>query len=267
MVPTPTHRKACDVWGTAFVWGTRRVTMILAKVSYYLLCNRNMRRIWASPTVTWYWGEPNLETAWFGMDVVFGDTKASSSGFVRPIHEEDIPTCRRFVTFLREAKDQALSGGLAEWDRYLSQPHVREAEQNLLDSRSVKECLFFLDKEWDEGKPHDYVLYRDYVWTLDEDVRFDDTLPILAERLEQHWRRLTNQTETGSFSGRPRIPEALRHEVWRRDGGQCVRCGSRDRLEFDHIVPLAMGGSNTPRNIELLCESCNRQKGCSLSVG
>ncbi len=59
---------------------------------------------------------------------------------------------------------------------------------------------------------------------------------------------------------RPRIPESVRVEVWRRDGGKCARCGSREKLEYDHIVPISKGGSNTARNIELLCEKCNRSK-------
>ncbi|MGH9199405.1 MAG: HNH endonuclease [Acidimicrobiia bacterium] len=36
------------------------------------------------------------------------------------------------------------------------------------------------------------------------------------------------------------------------------------RPEFDHIIPLATGGSNTERNVQLLCESCNRQKGARI---
>jgi hypothetical protein len=56
------------------------------------------------------------------------------------------------------------------------------------------------------------------------------------------------------------IPGNVRIEVWRRDQGQCVKCGSRNRLEYDHIIPVSRGGSNTARNIELLCESCNRAK-------
>jgi len=59
---------------------------------------------------------------------------------------------------------------------------------------------------------------------------------------------------------RPRIPESVRIEVWRRDGGKCARCGSREKLEYDHIVPISKGGSNTARNIELLCERHNRSK-------
>jgi hypothetical protein len=66
-------------------------------------------------------------------------------------------------------------------------------------------------------------------------------------------------TEVAGYS-RPRIPENIRIEVWRRDSGKCARCGSRTNLEYDHIVPISKGGSNTARNIELLCEKCNRSK-------
>jgi Holliday junction DNA helicase RuvB len=59
---------------------------------------------------------------------------------------------------------------------------------------------------------------------------------------------------------RDAIPSAIRREVWRRDGGKCVKCGSRKNLEYDHIIPVSKGGSNTARNIELLCENCNRSK-------
>jgi hypothetical protein len=60
------------------------------------------------------------------------------------------------------------------------------------------------------------------------------------------------------------IKESTRHEVWRRDEGKCVRCENREKLEFDHIVPISKGGSNTARNIELLCEACNRKKGARI---
>lgn len=60
---------------------------------------------------------------------------------------------------------------------------------------------------------------------------------------------------------RERIPEHVRIMVWRRDGGKCARCGGREKLEYDHIVPISKGGGNTERNIELLCEGCNREKG------
>lgn len=60
---------------------------------------------------------------------------------------------------------------------------------------------------------------------------------------------------------REAIPRAVQREVWQRDGGLCVECGTRANLCFDHIVPFSLGGSNTVRNIQLLCESCNLSKG------
>lgn len=60
---------------------------------------------------------------------------------------------------------------------------------------------------------------------------------------------------------RARIPKNVQHEVWRRDGGRCVHCGSQHKLEFDHIIAVALNGANTARNVQLLCEACNRAKG------
>ncbi|MCC6992975.1 MAG: HNH endonuclease [Anaerolineae bacterium CFX3] len=56
------------------------------------------------------------------------------------------------------------------------------------------------------------------------------------------------------------IPDDVQIFVWNRDNGMCVKCGSKENLEFDHIIPLSQGGSNTARNIQLLCEVCNRKK-------
>lgn len=56
------------------------------------------------------------------------------------------------------------------------------------------------------------------------------------------------------------IPKAVRIAVWKRDRGRCVQCGSRDRIEFDHVVPTSKGGTSDEQNVQLLCRSCNRRK-------
>ena len=60
------------------------------------------------------------------------------------------------------------------------------------------------------------------------------------------------------------ITQAVKDRVWNRDGGKCVQCGSNENLEFDHIIPFSKGGANTYRNIQLLCEPCNRSKSAKI---
>ena len=60
------------------------------------------------------------------------------------------------------------------------------------------------------------------------------------------------------------ITQEVKDRVWNRDGGKCVQCGSNENLEFDHIIPFSKGGANTYRNIQLLCEPCNRSKSAKI---
>ncbi|MEQ1848321.1 MAG: HNH endonuclease [Nitrospira sp.] len=68
---------------------------------------------------------------------------------------------------------------------------------------------------------------------------------------------------------RPRrspMPVKLRTAILKRDGEQCVKCGASPKknpavtLEVDHIVPVAEGGINDPKNLQTLCWSCNQGK-------
>jgi hypothetical protein len=112
-------------------------------------------------------------------------------------------------------------------------------------------------------------LFKGYLYHVDNKYKYNDEeakLLVLEEYDKDRKRFERLKQKYGSRSGekftylRPRIPESVRIEVWRRDNGKCARCGSRENLEYDHIVPISRGGSNTARNIELLCEKCNRSK-------
>jgi 5-methylcytosine-specific restriction endonuclease McrA len=74
----------------------------------------------------------------------------------------------------------------------------------------------------------------------------------------------TTTRSTTTTRKRQPIPERVRHEVWRRDQGCCINCGSNENLEYDHIIPWSRGGADTVRNLQLLCQTCNRRKGAKI---
>ena len=71
-----------------------------------------------------------------------------------------------------------------------------------------------------------------------------------------------NQTIVERIDGMPtrHIPRDVRQRVFQRYGGRCADCGATQYLEYDHIVPVAKGGSNTDANVQLLCRGCNLKK-------
>ncbi|WPC15120.1 HNH endonuclease [Riemerella anatipestifer] len=89
-------------------------------------------------------------------------------------------------------------------------------------------------------------------------IKNDVELVLEARIAEEKLRELKKVEER--ISRREHISQKVKDMVWNRDGGKCVECGSSEKLEFDHIVPFSKGGSNTYRNIQLLCEPCNRKK-------
>lgn len=57
------------------------------------------------------------------------------------------------------------------------------------------------------------------------------------------------------------IPTQVKVEVWARDKGQCVKCGSKENLHYDHDLPYSKGGTSlTADNVRILCMKCNLSK-------
>lgn len=62
------------------------------------------------------------------------------------------------------------------------------------------------------------------------------------------------------------------HDIRRNLPGnyECVRLADGTageqwfELQIDHIIPVALGGSNDPDNLQTLCSSCNARKGASM---
>jgi hypothetical protein len=59
------------------------------------------------------------------------------------------------------------------------------------------------------------------------------------------------------------VSKRIRFEVLRRDGHACRYCGGKApdvRLTVDHVMPVALGGSDDPTNLVAACADCNSGK-------
>lgn len=72
----------------------------------------------------------------------------------------------------------------------------------------------------------------------------------------QEWRGKTDNTAP---------PPRVKARIYLLAEGKCVHCtrfvdGLALTAEYDHIIPLILGGENRETNLQLLCEPCHAAK-------
>ncbi len=90
-------------------------------------------------------------------------------------------------------------------------------------------------------------------------VSFDVGPPL---RLKLHRKRLF-RSKNAVEKTRARISASLRRQLLEKDGHRCGRCGETfapDKLEIDHLVPLALRGADEPGNWVALCRADHQSK-------
>ena len=112
--------------------------------------------------------------------------------------------------------------------------------------------------------------YRNRFYWEDGGYSAHDVVALVADRERRRQRRLDRahaalrQEQTAAGRRRESLPRDVRLAVWRRDRGRCRECGDGFDLQYDHVIPIALGGASSVDNLQLLCGDCNRAKGASL---
>ena len=77
----------------------------------------------------------------------------------------------------------------------------------------------------------------------------------IEERLEE---TITRSTQ------RPVFSTSFRLNLFLKRKGTCARCSQKidagKAWDIDHIIPLALGGTNETKNLQVLCRPCHRSK-------
>ena len=114
-----------------------------------------------------------------------------------------------------------------------------------------------------------YWWFHDCVYWEDDALDAEDVMALVLQRERRAQRTLqtAHSLMRAEAEGRPTrepVPVDVRRVVFERDGGKCVQCGSAFDLQYDHILPLSLGGATTVENLQLLCADCNQRKSDSL---
>ena len=110
-------------------------------------------------------------------------------------------------------------------------------------------------------------------------MRFNQILPGDLEKVfGRALKALIREAEKARFAATDRpqgvtrkstnprhIPNRVKREVWKRDGGQCTfvseaghRCEARALIEYDHVEEVARGGRATVSGVRLRCRAHNQ---------
>ncbi len=104
---------------------------------------------------------------------------------------------------------------------------------------------------------------------LGENYHSEDTKKKIGESTINHWEHYDEQKKTkmlGVLKKNATVRRTygpydlawkqLSHEMCKK--GICHRCGSKDKLQVHHIIPVKNGGTRENKNLVVLCSSCHK---------
>lgn len=148
---------------------------------------------------------------------------------------------------------------------YLSDRRVSVPEFRAMATQSESEPVDYLT-----AGERTYWRYAGRWYTDNEGLSQEDVHALLVSRALRREDTVNRARSIAATQRLPApaqrrgIPDDVKLLVMQRDGGACRECGSTAELQFDHVIPVSLGGGSTEDNLQILCGPCNRRKGASV---
>lgn len=133
------------------------------------------------------------------------------------------------------------------------QGHIEEIRRRAKQYRDANRAKCQAQRARSYAKKREYYKAMARAWRLNNPEQYRANNGVCQDR-----RRARLMKCEGSHTGREwrLILKAHRYK--------CAECGTKDDITKDHIVPLALGGTNFAYNLQPLCKPCNFSKGARL---
>lgn len=166
----------------------------------------------------------------------------------------------------REAKARYRSSpkGQASEARWIASDRRNENEKGYRQKPRARALAVKRARRCLANNPHllDRKRERDKVYSATPKGR-----QINLEATRKYRKTVKGRATNKNSKARRRALEAtgtVTHEQWQSRlqdyGFRCAYCGTAERLEQDHVVPLTKGGLHVIENIQPLCRTCNTKK-------
>jgi hypothetical protein len=164
----------------------------------------------------------------------------------------------------------------SSFDGLFTGRYAIKSGKRILDGRWKKKAITVVRSEQKttpvkmlrEGRRTLWYFHDKFYWDTD-DLEVEDVKALVRRRergLKQELQTAHSlmRAEANGRPARVGTPTDVRRAVFERDGGRCVECGSNFDLQYDHILPVALGGATSVENLQILCADCNRRKSDSI---